>query len=166
MMAISAHAALWFVPFVLPICFYVAFTDLAQMKITNKAVLTLGAVFLVLGPFVLPTFEDYLWGLGHFAIVLVLGIILNAAGTMGAGDAKFLAFAAPYVALGDLHLLLIMFCAVLIAAFVTHRAARASPLRKLAPDWESWTQKKKFPMGLALGPALALYLCLGALNGA
>lgn len=166
MMAITAQSALWFLPFVVPICFYVAFTDLAHMKITNKAVLLLGAVFVVLGPFVLPSFDVFLWRLAQFGIVLVFGIVLNAANAMGAGDAKFMAVAAPYVALGDLRMLLILFAAILLASVVTHRLARMSPLRTLAPHWVSWTKGKRFPMGLALGPTLAAYLCLGALNGA
>ncbi len=166
-MALSAHAAIWFLPFVLPICLYVAYTDLARMKITNKAVLALGAVFVVLGPIALPSLDVYLWGFAQFAIVLVAGIALNAAGVMGAGDAKFLAFAAPYVMVEDLSRLTILFTAVLLAAVVTHRGARAtSKLRDLAPEWTSWEQGKRFPMGLALGPTLALYLCLAALNGA
>lgn len=165
-MAVSAYAALWFLPFVLPICFYVAFTDLALMKITNKAVVALTAVFVLLGPFVLPSLDLYLWRLGQLVIVLLAGIVLNAAGTMGAGDAKFMAAAAPFIAAGDWRLLLILFIGILIAAFITHRLIRISPLRKLAPDWVSWSQGKRFPMGLALGPTLALYLCLGALNGA
>ncbi len=165
-MAISALAALWFLPCVVPICLYVAYTDLAFMKITNKAVLTLGAVYLALGPFVLPSFEVYLWGLAQFVIVLVAGIVLNAAGVMGAGDSKFLAFAAPYVDIADLSVLMMILASVLLASVVTHRAVRMTRLRDLAPQWESWTQGKRFPMGLALGPTLALYLCLGALNGA
>lgn len=165
-MAISAFAAMWFLPFVLPICFYVAFTDLAHMKITNKAVLVLGAVFVLLGPFVLSSFDLYLWRLLQILVVLVIGVALNAAGTMGAGDAKFMAAAAPFVAVGDLKLLLVLFAVLLLAALITHRLARMSPLRRLAPDWVSWSQGKRFPMGLALGPTLALYLCLGALNGA
>lgn len=165
-MAISAFAAQWFLPFVVPLCLYVAYTDLAYMKITNKTVLLLGAVYVILGPFVLPSFESYLWSFAHFAVVLVAGIILNAAGGMGAGDAKFLAFAAPYIALGDLPLLMMVLAAILLAAVVTHRGIRATALRNLAPNWASWEQGKRFPMGLALGPTLALYLCLGALNGA
>jgi len=136
------------------------------MKITNKAVVALVAVFVVLGPFVLPSFELYVWRLGQLAIVLLTGILLNAAGAMGAGDAKFMAAAAPFIAAGDWPLLLVLFIVILIAAFITHRLARITPLRKLAPDWVSWSQGKRFPMGLALGPTLALYLCLGALNGA
>lgn len=165
-MAQSAFAAICFLPFVLPICLYVAYTDLARMKITNKAVLALGAVFVLLGPFVLPSIDQYFWGFAQFAIVLLVGIALNAAGVMGAGDAKFLAFAAPFVMVEDLTRLILLFTSVLLAAVVTHRVARASKLRDLAPDWVSWEKGKRFPLGLALGPALALYLCLTALNGA
>ena len=38
-------------------------------------------------------------------------------------------------------------------------------VRRAVPDWESWTAEK-FPMGLALGPGLALYLALAAALGA
>jgi len=165
-MAISATAALWFLPFVLPLCFYTAYTDLARMKITNKTVLALGVVYAILGPFVLPSFEVYLWGFAHFGVMLVVGLVLNLAGVFGAGDAKFIAFAAPYVALPDVRIILLILTAVTLASVVTHRFARATRLRELAPDWESWAQGNRFPMGLALGPTLALYLCFGALNGA
>lgn len=165
-MALTASSAWWFLPFVLPLCFYVAFTDLSRMKITNQTVIALALVFVVIGPFALPSFDIYLWRLAQLAIMLGLGIALNAIGAMGAGDAKFIAAAAPYVALGDLRLIMALLAAALLAAFVTHRIARATPLRKLAPHWTSWDQGKKFPMGLALGMALALYLILGALKGA
>ena len=85
-MSIEAAHALWFLPFVLPICLYVAFTDMAQMRITNQAVVLLALVFVVLGVFLFP-FSEYLWRLGTILIVLVVGIILNAVGAMGAGDA-------------------------------------------------------------------------------
>jgi prepilin peptidase CpaA len=164
-MAISATHALWFLPFVLPICLYVAFTDMAQMRITNPAVVLLALVFVVLGIFLFP-FPEYLWRLAALAIVLVVGIILNAAGALGAGDAKFIAAAAPFIALGDLRLVIALFMATLLAAAVAHRGAKYTPLRRLAPHWDSWERGKKFPMGLALGPALAIYLILGALYGA
>ncbi|KKL62123.1 hypothetical protein LCGC14_2188350 [marine sediment metagenome] len=164
-MAISATAALWFLPFVLPICLYVAFTDMKQMRITNQAVLLLTAIFVVLGLFLLP-FETYLWRLLSLVIVLVVGIVLNAAGVMGAGDAKFAAAAAPFIALGDLRLLMMLFMATLLAAAATHRGVKYTPLRRLAPDWQSWQETKKFPMGLALGTTLGLYLIMGAIYGA
>jgi prepilin peptidase CpaA len=164
-MFIEAKAALWFLPFVLPICIHVAYTDLAQMRISNKAVIALALIFVVLGFFLMP-FDAYLWRLAALGIVLVVGIILNAAGALGAGDAKFAAAAAPYIALGDLHVLVQLFMAVLLAAALTHRVIKYTPLRRLAPNWDSWTQGKKFPMGFALGPTLAIYLGLGALYGA
>ncbi|MCX7561148.1 prepilin peptidase [Sulfitobacter sp. F26204] len=162
-MAIDATHAMWFLPFVLPICLYVAFTDMAQMKITNQSVVLLALVFLVIGVFLMP-FTAYLWRLAALLIVLVVGVILNGAGAMGAGDAKFAAAAAPYIALGDLRLLMALFAAALLAAAVAHRGAKYTPLRELAPHWVSW-DRKKFPMGLALGPALAIYLLLGTLYG-
>ncbi|MGB7244858.1 MAG: prepilin peptidase [Sulfitobacter sp.] len=164
-MTITAVSALWFLPFVVPICLYVAFTDLREMRITNQAVVVLAVVFVIVGIFALP-FDVYLWRLAHLLIVLVVGIVLSAAGAMGAGDAKFAAAAAPYIALGDLRLLMALFAANLLAAFFTHRIAKHTPLRQIAPHWTSWEQGKKFPMGLALGTTLALYLILGAIYGA
>lgn len=164
-MAILATQAMWFLPFVLPICLYVAFTDMAQMKITNQAVIALALVFVVVGFFLMP-FVDYLWRLAALVIVLVVGVILNGAGALGAGDAKFAAAAAPFIALGDLRLLMALFMATLLAAAVAHKSVKYTPLRKLAPHWDSWEQGKKFPMGFALGPVLAIYLILGAIYGA
>ncbi|TMM55235.1 prepilin peptidase [Sulfitobacter sabulilitoris] len=164
-MAITALSAWWFLPFVLPLCLYVTFTDLARMKITNQAVIALAVVFAVVGLVALP-FDLYLWRLAQLAIMLVLGIVLNAAGTMGAGDAKFIAAGAPYVALADLRLVLSLLAASLLAAVITHRIAKHTPLRRVAPHWRSWDQGKKFPMGLALGATLSIYLGLGAIFGA
>ncbi|MCB1363581.1 MAG: prepilin peptidase, partial [Rhodobacteraceae bacterium] len=149
-MSITASAALWFLPFVLPVCLYVAFTDLRDMRITNQAVVVLAAVFVLVGLFVLPL-PVYGMRLVQMLAVLVVGVALNAGGAVGAGDAKFAAAAAPYVAPGDLRLLLAIFAANLLAAFVTHRLAKHSPMRRIAPGWKSWDMGWKFPMGLSLG---------------
>jgi prepilin peptidase CpaA len=162
---ITAHSALWFLPFVLPVCGWVALSDLRRMKIPNTAILTLVGIFLVVGLLTLPL-VDYAWRLSHLAVMLVAGIAMNAVRLMGAGDAKFIAAAAPFVALGDAATLAFIFAATLLGAFVTHRAIMYSPLRRLAPDWQSWHTGKKFPMGFALGGTLAIYLGLGALYGA
>ena len=164
-MTITSYAAAWYLPFVLPVCLYVMYTDLSRMKITNKANLALVGIFLVTGLIVLP-FDTYLWRLLILVIVLIVGMLLNAAGLMGAGDSKFIAAAAPFIDLGDLNLLTWLFMATLVAAVVTHRGIRMTSLRQLAPHWESWHQGKKFPMGLALGATLIIYLVLGLLYGA
>lgn len=164
-MALSTMAALWFLPFVLPICFHVCFSDLREMRITNQAVLALAAVFLVIGLIALPL-PVYGMRLLQLLAVLVIGIALTAGGAIGAGDAKFAAAAAPFIAPGDLRLVLALFAANLLAAFATHRLVKYTPLRRIAPGWKSWDMGWKFPMGLSLGGTLAIYLILGAVYGA
>ena len=119
---------------------------------------------MLVGLFVLPL-PVYGMRLVQMLAVLVVGVALNAGGAVGAGDAKFAAAAAPYVAPGDLRLLLAIFAANLLAAFVTHRLAKHSPMRRIAPGWKSWDMGWKFPMGLSLGGTLAIYLILGAIYG-
>jgi prepilin peptidase CpaA len=164
MMFITASAALWFLPFVLPICVYICYTDMKGMRIPNHAVAAMFFVFVLVGILALPL-DAYLWRYVHLVVVLVAGIALNAGGAMGAGDAKFAAVAAPFIHVGDLNFLILLFSANLLAAFTTHRLAKLTPLRRMAPSWESWSTGKKFPMGLALGGTRALYLILGAIYG-
>lgn len=163
-MMLDATAALWFLPFVAPIALWVAWSDMKWMKIHNKAVLALLAVYLIVGLVALPL-QGWAWGWAHFAVVLVAGFVLSSAGVLGAGDAKFAAAMAPFIALGDLSLFLLLLGAVIIISFIAHRLIRQSALaHRLAPDWESW-QRREFPLGLALGPSLLFYLMLGAVLG-
>lgn len=163
-MAIDASTALIFLPFALPIGVWVAFNDMKFMKIPNLAVYTLFGVFVVVGLFALPL-ETWLWRFPQAFAVLVVGFFLNLGRALGAGDAKFLAAMAPYLDPDDALPLMQVFAAVLIAAFATHRLFRAVPaMRARFPDWKSWAHPK-FPMGLALGGSLILYLALGALLG-
>lgn len=165
MLALPAEAAWWLLPAAAPVALWVAWSDMRAMRIPNAAVLTLTAVYAVLGLVALPL-ATWAWGWSHLAVVLAIGFVLNVAGLIGAGDAKFAAAMAPFVALADLGPFLALFAAVLLAAFTTHRMARAVPaLRGLTPEWESW-QRRDFPMGLALGGALLMYLTLAALQRA
>jgi prepilin peptidase CpaA len=157
-------AALVFLVATLPVSLWVAWSDMARMKIPNAAVLTLAAIFLVLGPLLLPL-ADWGWRWLHLLVVLAVGFVLNLGGLVGAGDAKFAAAMAPFVALADAARFLVLFAAVLLAAFATHRGFRALPaVRRLAPGWVSWS-RADFPMGLALVGALSLYLGLAAFAG-
>jgi len=90
---------------------WVAWNDMKFMKIPNLAVLALTAVFVVLGPIALP-FDTYLWQLSHLPMVLVVGFVLNLAGAIGAGDAKFAAAMAPFFATGDLRLVMALAAAM------------------------------------------------------
>lgn len=164
-MQITAYSAAWFLPFVVPICFYVAWSDMRSMTIPNRAVMVLAGVFVVVGLVALPL-ADYPWRLLQIGIVLLAGMVLNAGGAIGAGDAKFAAAAAPFIAAGDVVFLSVVFAANLLAAWTTHRIAKHSPIRRMVPDWESWNRGWDFPMGLALGGTLTIYLILGSLYGA
>jgi prepilin peptidase CpaA len=153
-------AAVWFLPFAAPVCLYVAWTDMARMTIPNAAVLTLVAVFAVVGPVALPAGEYGLRWL-HVAGVLLLGFTANALGVLGAGDAKLAAAIAPFVAREDAGAFATLFAATLIAAFAVHRLARAVPtIRRRTPHWQSWQRRRHFPLALALGPSLVFYLAL------
>lgn len=163
-MHISASAAIWFAPLIAPLCLWVAWSDLRYMKIPNKAVLVMVIIYVAIGVIVLPL-DVFAWRLVHLAVMLLVGMVLNAVGMVGAGDAKFTAAAAPFVAIGDLHLALMILAGMMIGGYAIHRIAKHTFLRRLAPHWESWTRDGKYPMGLSLGGALAAYLVLGALYG-
>lgn len=156
-MGLSAQTALWFLPAVVPICLFVAWYDLRHMKILNKANLALLVSFAVLGLIALP-FADYLWRYLHLVVALVVGIVLNVGRILGAGDAKFIAVAAPFVAPTDMGFVSILLAACLLVGLGLHRLAAVTPLRRLAPNWKSWTEKGRFPMGFPLGATMILYL--------
>ncbi|MEM6588553.1 MAG: prepilin peptidase [Pseudomonadota bacterium] len=161
---ILPSTALWFLPFALPICLWVMWSDLKAMKIPNLAVMSLVAVFVIVGLIALP-FEAYLWRLVTMVVVLVITFVANVIRLMGAGDSKFIAAAAPFIDPGDGWSLAFIFAANLLACYATHRLAKNTSLRQLAPDWDSWTRGRKFPMGFALGGTLIIYLGLGVFTG-
>ena len=162
--SVTVTQSIAFLIFVAPLCLYVAWNDLRAMKIPTWSTDALALVFVVVGIFVMP-FSDYLWRYAHFGVVLVIGFVLSSAGAMGAGDAKYAAAMAPFIALQDLMLFALLLAGVTIAAFLLHRGARRSAsIRERFPDWESWT-RREFPMGFALAPALFFYLLIGLFSG-
>lgn len=158
-----AEAAL-FLPFVAPLCLWVIWSDLSRMKIPNAANFALVAVFVLLGLLVLDP-GSFGWRLLQLVIVLALAFLANIIGMMGAGDSKFLAAAAPFVAPSDTVSILFLLAAITLCAVAVHRAAKKSTLRQMAPGWESWKNDEKFPMGFALGGTLIAYLAMGLVWG-
>lgn len=151
-----------FLPFALVIGVWVAWSDMKFMKIPNTSVMALWLVWAVVGgglvlAGILP-WQSWAWGFALAAGILALGFVLNAAGALGAGDAKFASAMAPFFVHADLAKVFIFFASCLLGAFAVHRFARALPfVRNATSDWVSWTEKK-FPMGLALAGTLILYL--------
>ncbi len=149
----------------LPVCVWVAMTDLRSMKIPNVAVFTLLGIFVVAGLMVLPL-DVWLWrwlnGIVAFGIGYALWALTRG---FGAGDVKFAAAAAPFVSqnLLEIQIALILLAAYMLATLALHRLAGAIPaIRRATPGWESWNRKAHVPVGVALAATLATYLALKA----
>lgn len=165
----TATTAYWLLPAVIPLAIYIAWNDMRTMKITNRSMLVLFGVFVVVGPFAFG-FPAYFYQLLHGPVVLVVGMALWSLRLMGGGDAKMLAAMAPFFVTSDWYLILVVFTASCIGAVVTHSLFRFTPLRNLAPDWKSWTADQGnlrggilglnmgFPKGLALSMTIVFYL--------
>ena len=160
-MALTATPELWFLPFAIVIGGWVAYSDLATMKIPNRAVLALLAVFFFVGLLALPL-EVWAWRWVHFGVAIVLTFILSSLGAMGAGDAKFLAASMPFVAFDQLAQYAFVLVVVILVTFPAQRMLRTSAAaRARLSHWDSM-ERRDFPMGLALGPALVAYLAMTA----
>jgi prepilin peptidase CpaA len=150
----------------LPICLWAAYVDLSRLKIPNRAVLALGGVFLVVGLALVLfgqwSFADWAWRWPNLAVVLLVGMLLNAVWLIGAGDAKFAAAAAPFIPYQDGLMLLWLFPLALLGCWLLHRIAKYTFGRRLAPGWVSWESGKRFPMGIALAVTLLAYLAMAA----
>ncbi|GAB1362486.1 prepilin peptidase [Rhodobacter sp.] len=150
--------ALILLPFVLPIAIWVSWADLKFMKIPNKAVLAMAAVWIALGWLCVPL-NLYLWSFAIMAGALVLGFLGNMIGLFGAGDAKFAAAMAGVFVGGNIFLIALLYAGCSILALVLHRILKQVPaVRRATPDWESWRRERVFPMGTALTMMLVLYL--------
>jgi prepilin peptidase CpaA len=147
---------LWFLLATVPIAIWVSWSDMKHMKIPNKAVLSLAAVWAATGWLAVPL-DIWLWGFALMGIVLVVGFVVSSLGLVGAGDAKFAAAMAPFFTGADIRLVMMLFAACLLAAFTSHRLAAAVPaVGRATADWVSFGHKK-FPMGLALAGTLIFH---------
>lgn len=170
--AITPFQALVFGVLTLPVTVWVIYTDITEMKIKNAAVLAMLAIFAVAGALLLPLGE-YGWRWAHFGIVLAVGYVLSAGLGLGAGDMKYAAAVAPFVPVGDLRQLSVLFVIWTLALLVMFFLARRSAaLRMAAPGW-AWlnttseedanARKLKTPFGVALAPTVSTYFFLGAI---
>lgn len=158
---ISSTGALILLVPVLPITIWAAGSDLKRMKIPNLSVLALALVWPALGWLAVDTWASWAWGFALMGIVLVSGFLLYTTGTFGAGDAKFAAAMAPIFVGSSIARFLLILLVCMIGALILHRIARSIPaIRKMTPDWQSWEQRRYFPLGLALSAIVVLYLVL------
>ncbi|MFE3837090.1 A24 family peptidase [Pseudogemmobacter sonorensis] len=154
----TVHQAIVLLPFVIPVAIWVAWTDLKEMKIRNKAVIAMTAIWALVGWYAVG-WESWLWGFAIMAIVLALGFFGNMIGLFGAGDAKFAAAMAGVFVGGSPWFIAGLYAVCSIGALVLHRILKRIPaVRRATPDWTSWERKKLFPMGLSLSSMLVIYL--------
>ncbi|KQB95849.1 hypothetical protein AL073_14335 [Loktanella sp. 1ANDIMAR09] len=157
----TAYAAYWFLPAVIPLALFISWNDMRDMKITNKTVAVMLVVYAVLGPFAFG-WEMYLWQWLHFPIALVVCMALWALRVMGGGDAKLIAAMTPFFVMSDLEMILRVFAASLLAALFVHTLFRLTPLKRPVAEWKSWNAGRYFPKGFPLSMTLVLYLGLVA----
>jgi len=143
---------------VLPLAIWAAVSDMKRMKIPNNSVIAMAAIWPLIGWMLVP-FTAWLWGLALMAIVFVVGFLIYLTGTFGAGDAKFSAAMAGLFVGGDIGQILLIIFLCMFGALLLHRLLRSLPVvRNATPDWESWTQRRYFPFGLALSSIVVFYL--------
>lgn len=146
----------------LPFSLWATWTDLKYMKIPNLLVLIMAGVFGVIGAIVLP-FDVYLWRLLGGFLVLAVGFVLFSVGLMGGGDAKFAAAMAMFIAHHEILQFLFILSVVTLLAVLSHwLLGKMAFARPITGAWESWTNKKKFPLGFGMGIALITYLGIKA----
>ena len=156
-MGITAEAAYWFLPAIIPIALFISWNDMRNMKITNKSVIVVMIAYGLLGPFAFG-WEMYFMQWLHFPIALVVCMALWALRFMGGGDAKLIADIAPFFVMADIEFILRIFAASLIAALVVHTLFRLTPLKRPVAEWKSWNAGWYFPKGFPLSMTLLLYL--------
>ncbi|MEM9349121.1 MAG: prepilin peptidase [Pseudomonadota bacterium] len=154
-------AARVFLIVMVPVWFYMAWYDMARLKILNGLVIFVFATFLVLGAVLLP-WQVYFGQIVQSAAMLLIMLVLYSAGAMGGGDAKFIAAASPYFMREDLALVLILFVSCALGAFAAHRLSLLVGTDRATPLWQSWRSGKRFPLGYALGGVVSAYLALAA----
>jgi len=143
----------------LPIAIWVAVNDMKRMKIPNRAVLAMAAIWPLLGWLAVPTWTAWFWGFAIMAIVLVAFYLLYTTGTFGAGDAKYAAAMSGIFVGSSIPWLLAVIASCMIGALIAHRILRSIPaVQRRTADWESWSQRRFFPFGLALSSMIIVYL--------
>jgi prepilin peptidase CpaA len=176
-MQVSSTFALWALIPALPLCVYIFWVDMKHKKIRNLSVWALFAIFVVVGLATLPIME-FAWRFANYGVVFAVLLLMWMAGQVGAGDVKMAAVVALFVDKNDANYMLIITFASIVVAVLATLIVRATPLRKLAPDWAAWKLKASenninvgkgdqitIPMGTGIGLALCTYLLLGVLHG-
>ena len=145
----------------LPFCIWAALSDLRHMKIYNKTNLGLFLTFAAVGLLIFPI-DEYALRIAQAALMLAVGFLLTAFGYMGGGDSKFIAAMAPFIALQDATMFLMLLALLSLITVGLHRGIGAIGfLKPHLTNWKSFQTGGKFPYGVTLATALTTYLVMG-----
>lgn len=137
--------------------------DLLTMTIPNRISIALAAAFVVAAAVAGLTVEQLAMHLAAFALVLVIGIAMFAAGWLGGGDAKLMAVAGLWIGfdnLLDYFTQVALLGGVLAILILAYRRTPATSLPVAVPPWAERLHKQGggMPYGIAIaGAALWIY---------
>jgi prepilin peptidase CpaA len=143
---------------VLPIAIWATVSDFKRLKIPNKAVLAMMAVWPLLGWLAVPTWTLWFWGFAIMAIAFVIGYLAFTFTGFPGGDAKYAAAMSPIFVGAPIVGLLMLIASCMLGGLLLHQLMGKVPaIRRRTADWESWG-KRLFPFGLALSLIVVFYL--------
>ena len=146
---------------VLPLLAAMALGDMRQLRISNRLVLGMLAVFVLSAPLFLPL-PEIAWRLAAAALVFVIGLAGFAFRLWGGGDVKALAALMMFLPSSSLTIYAYVFSASMLFGMVL-----VLSLRRVvgSPDsrWRSLKPQASYPMGVSIAmsglfliPAIAL----------
>ncbi len=160
-MITSSGALILLVP-ALPIAIWATLNDLKKLKIPNKAVLAMAAIWPLLGWLAVPTWTAWFWGLGFMAIGIALAYLAFALFNFPGGDGKYAAAISPFFVGADISYVLMLVLICMMGATLAFQVIRVLPgIRSVTTGWEGFKHWRIVPFGLALS-AMAIYYLVAA----
>ncbi len=144
----------------IPICIWVAWSDMKFMRIPNIACYALFISFLIMGPLIFGM-QEYGIRIAQGIVMLIAGFFITGIGLVGGGDSKFAAAMLPYIALSDIFPFLFIIGIMSFISIALHKLVGVTPgLKNYIKDWDSWNAHGMFPFGVTLAGSLVAYLLL------
>jgi len=144
----------------IPICIWVAWSDMKFMRIPNVACYALFISFLIIGPLIYDM-QEYGIRIAQGIVMLIAGFFITGIGLVGGGDSKFAAAMMPYIALKMIFPFLFIIAIMSFFFIGLHKLIGITPgIKNYIKDWDSWNSKGMFPFGVTLAGSLIAYLLL------
>ncbi|WP_281985257.1 prepilin peptidase [Thalassorhabdomicrobium marinisediminis] len=132
--------------------------DLRQMRLPNRLALLFVLLFALAEVWTVPAGE--LAGrVGVALLVLVLGMVANAARLVGGGDVKILSALMLFIPLRDLAPFLFLLSLSMAGGIAVLLVVRRA-LRGVDTGWIGLQESGRYPMGISIGAAGLVYVAL------